>query len=297
MGTKNGRKSIWYFDQSIRTWLAAMNFPFPSCGVLPGCSLIDVDGELYVSGGMFRTDFHRYDPEINEWEILPGMEHPKMQHRMVWLNGFIYTLACDGFMERYNMEEKCWEERCLLPEVDSEVEEHSVVAFKGKLIAAEVETDSIMSSTKVYDPIADRWYVQEESCESFQTGTRTLTVQDGKCYQVIHTRTDGNFLTCQVNPLHCSFDDDDAETLVVTVGDAIDQSPIPKNHCGAFCINGRVFVKLYGYIHRTDVTVHDGHLEMWSLRLWNDITHLTSGAAITNFTFDRHRLHPAYTST
>ena len=272
-----------------------MNFPFPSCGVLSGCQLIDADGELYVSGGKAedgesKTHFHRYDPDENEWEVLPGMEYPKASHSMVQLKQCIYTVSCDGFTERYHLNERHWEDLSFCPGIDGE---HSTVAIQDNLVAVDIDADT-QSSFKVYNPSTDRWHTQDDTLEPVHNSIRTLTVQNGMCYLVVHTRTENNAIACQVNQLNCNFEDDEAPS--VSVGDVVDQSQVPRNSCGAFCINGSVFVKLYGYVHKTDITVNDLQLEEANLRVWNDITQLTTGAAVTNYTFDRHRLHPAYTA-
>ncbi|XP_072016401.1 kelch-like protein 13 [Amphiura filiformis] len=80
------------------------------------------DARCQGNKGFLPHHFFRFNPETNEWEVLPSMSYPRSGPGLVELHGYIYAIAClyekgrgSNKVERFHIEKQEWEPVPSLP--------------------------------------------------------------------------------------------------------------------------------------------------------------------------------------
>lgn len=131
-------RSVEFWDPSTRVWktLACLPFAVSKHGLV-----VSGQGKLYMAGGEYPDGsasraMWRYDPVLNAWHEMAGMNVCRSELGLVMLDGCVYAVGgWEGrsrldSVERYDPESNSWE---MVPPLKMAVTSPAVVAFDGSL--------------------------------------------------------------------------------------------------------------------------------------------------------------------
>ncbi|XP_072018721.1 kelch-like protein 28 [Amphiura filiformis] len=286
-----GENTIVYFNKKDKTWVdPPLKFPTPPTNIAamyPSITAIVVDDVLYVAEGNEEyeevdednedlwTKLWKYDPDSNSWKELAGMKSMRSKFALVHQGGFIYAVGgmigsdLVKTVERYDIGRNKWKfvapTRCFH-------ENPKAVVLNGKILAyglEEVDKSGQACDTyslEMYDPGNNVW--RKLASEKYRTFENPLlTVQDGKCYRLVHKLDESKTMEEECasegeGELHISritIKERRNGQVMAVIGKKEKQEPM-MNESHMFCLNGKVFVYLsrdYQYILNTGIDVVD----------------------------------------
>ena len=254
-----------------------------------------------------------------EWENLADMTSElccEQDYVLIELDGHLYAICSDWCMEeskcvaKYNIDENRWSDCCELPQ---DVMSSSVVVFDKKLLilnAEKTRDDKMTICIIMYDPLKDESNVvlKPTEIDSPNHDGMILTVQNEVCYFVTKTTvSSADFYSKSISEYWVASDSENSEGDAkhspdvesnprvfkldcklnqdppsIEIGEEIPQThPHQCNHIGAFCIDDKSFVNVYGCVHK----IKDGVVDESDLVQWRFIRK-TKGSCV-HFTFDR----------
>ncbi|MDP5273528.1 M56 family metallopeptidase [Chengkuizengella axinellae] len=159
--------SLEVYDPLTDSWtqLASMN------QTRDNHTTVVIDGKIYVIGGFsydgeelrYLSDVEMYDPEMDTWTQLAGLNQARAYHETEVLDGKIYVLGGHGdgeddrvlsSVEVYDPTTNTWTQLATMNEARFHFES---AVMNGKIYALGGQSDNVLSSTEVYDPATDTW--------------------------------------------------------------------------------------------------------------------------------------------